>query len=190
MLDQLASRASAFERFADARWHRRLTVFPNQCRRRAVGETAFHKWFSRLVVLGEMVVGRPLCALDTRQLRCGPGNNIMHLVSDALLLPRHSWPKLNACAPGSSKDEVTKLRAPNRWSRSISTGPKRVSQVARLEEIIVAKRSAHRMGTAISTPTVSRSEPRHRAVPNTHNQTRHCARYPLTTVKVAPASCS
>jgi hypothetical protein len=36
MLDQLASRASAFERFADARWHRRLTVFPNQCRRRAV----------------------------------------------------------------------------------------------------------------------------------------------------------
>jgi len=24
-----------------------------------VGETAFHKWFSRLVVLGEMVVGRP-----------------------------------------------------------------------------------------------------------------------------------
>jgi hypothetical protein len=102
-----------------------------------VGETAFHKWFSRLVVLGEMVVGRPLCALDTRQLRCGPGNNIMHLVSDALLLPRHSWPELDACAPGSSKDEVTKLRAPNRWSRSISTGPKRVSQVARLEEIIV-----------------------------------------------------
>ncbi len=28
-----------------------------------MGETAFHKWFSRLVVLGEMVVGRPLCAL-------------------------------------------------------------------------------------------------------------------------------